>query len=473
MRRFLLGLALLALGVAPSVAAVRRPNIVILFADDQGYGDLGCFGSPDIETPNIDRMAREGVRFTDFYVAQAVCSASRAALLTGCYPNRVGIQGALGPHSKVGLSQAEPTLAERLKPAGYATAIFGKWHLGDAPEFLPTHRGFDEYYGLPYSNDMWPKHPTGGSGYPPLPLIEGDRLIEVMPDQTRLTTDYTAHAVRFIEAHRNQPFFLYVPYAMPHVPLHVSPKFAGKSRRGLYGDVIMEIDWSVGEILGALARCGLDHDTLVVYTSDNGPWLLYGDHGGGAGPLREGKGTCFEGGLREPCVMRWPGRIPAGTVCDKVAATIDIVPTVARLAGVRLDPARPVDGRDILPLMTGRRGAASPHEAYFYYWDRELHAVRSGPWKLHFPHPYPKPAPVGGGGRPGKYETLRTSLELYNLSVDIGERTNVAAAHPQVVARLTKLADAERAELGDTLTGAVGRGVRPVGHVAGDPWAQK
>ncbi|HEY8503213.1 MAG TPA: sulfatase, partial [Gemmataceae bacterium] len=312
--------AILAPPATAAPGKERPPNFVIVFTDDQGYGDVGCYGGKGFETPNLDRMAREGVRFTDFYVAQAVCSASRAALLTGCYPNRIGILGALGPASKHGINDGEMTIAEVLKPRGYATAMFGKWHLGHHPRFLPTRHGFDEYAGLPYSNDMWPHHPT--AKFPELPMLDGETVInhEVSPaDQTQLTTWYTRRAVRFIERHRDEPFFLYVAHSMPHVPLFVSDRFKGKSERGLHGDVMEEIDWSVGEILKALKDNGLDESTLVLFTCDNGPWLSYGEHAGSAGPLREGKGTTFEGGVRVPCIARWPGKIPAGSVCREPA----------------------------------------------------------------------------------------------------------------------------------------------------------
>ncbi len=461
--------------VLASVAAVgpawcggdpARPNVVILFADDQGYGDLGCYGS-NVPTPHLDRMAAEGTRFTSFCVAQAVCSASRAALLTGCYPNRVGLLGALGPNARHGIDNDEWTLAEIVKKRGYATAVYGKWHLGHHPRFLPLRHGFDEYFGLPYSNDMWPHHPTAGKSYPPLPLIEGEKTLQTMPDQNRLTTWYTERAVRFIEQHRDRPFFLYVPHSMPHVPLHVSERFRGKSPRGLYGDVTMEIDWSVGEILAALARCDLDRNTLVIYTSDNGPWLSYGNHAGSAGPLREGKGTTFEGGVRVPCLMRWPGRIPAGRVCHELAATIDILPTIARLIGVALPPDRPIDGKDIWPLISGQAGAKCPHEAYCYYWDRELQAIRSGPWKLHFPHAYRslKQSP-GTDGQPGPYVQKQIGLALFNLELDVGESHDVAAEHPEVVQRLEALAERARNDLGDSRTARKGKGVRSAGQLA-------
>jgi len=450
-------------------AAEKRtpPNIVVIFTDDQGYADVGCFGAKGFETPNLDRMAREGMRFTDFYVAQAVCSASRAALLTGCYSNRVGILGALGPSSRHGISDREKTIAQVLKPRGYATAIYGKWHLGHHPKFLPTRHGFDEYFGLPYSNDMWPFHPT--AKFPDLPLLENEKIVKpkVTPaDQRNLTTWYTEHAVDFIGRNKDRPFFLYVAHNMPHVPLHVSDKFKGKSKQGLYGDVLMEIDWSVGQILAALKKHGIDEKTLVLFTSDNGPWLSYGNHAGSAGPLREGKGTTWDGGQREACIMRWPGHIPAGSVCKELAATIDILPTVAHLAGAPL-PQHKIDGLDIRPLMLGKEGAKSPHESYFFYWGRHLQAVRSGKWKLHFPHPYRTLAgrPGGKDGKPARYSDARIELALFDLENDIGEKKNVAAEHPDVVARLKKLADAMRADLGDSATKQKGNGFRPAGQL--------
>jgi arylsulfatase A len=444
----------------------RPPNFVIVLADDQGYGDVGCYGAKGFQTPNLDRMAAEGIRFTNFYVAQAVCSASRAALLTGCYPNRIGILSALNPKAKNGISAGERTIAELLKTRGYATAIYGKWHLGHHPPFLPTRHGFDEYFGLPYSNDMWPKHPTGK--FPDLPLMEGEKVIAYNPDQTKLTTWYTEHAVSFIERNKNRPFFLYVPHTMPHVPLHVSDKFKGKSARGLYGDVIMEIDWSVGQILTALKQNGIDEETLVIYSSDNGPWLSYGDHAGSAGPLREGKATTWEGGVREPCIMRWPGKIPPGSVCREPAMTIDILPTLAKLAGAPL-PENKIDGLDIWALIAAQPGAKSPHEALYFYWGKELQAVRSGKWKLHFRHIYPSLGgkPGGRSGKPAIYVQGKTDLALYDLENDVGETTNVADQHPEVVARLQALADKAREDLGDSATKQQGKGVRPAGTLGG------
>ena len=441
-----LGTASLALPVilrsTESSAAGKLPNIVIVFTDDQGYQHAGCFGSPLIETPNLDRMAAEGMKFTDFYVAQPVCGASRAALLTGCYPNRIGLLGAPSHKSTHGIHKDEMTIAELVKQRGYATAIYGKWHLGHHPEFLPTRHGFDDYFGLPYSNDMWPYHPERPDAYPPLPLIEGEKIIEYNPDQSKLTTWYTERAVKFIEKNKERPFFLYVAHNMPHVPLFVSEKFKGRSKRGLYGDVIMEIDWSVGQILSTLERLGIDEETLVIFTSDNGPWLSYGDHSGSALPLREGKGTTWDGGTREPTLMRWPGKIPAGKVCREPAMTIDIFPTIAGLVGAGL-PEHTIDGKNIWPLLSGKPGAVSPQEAYYYYWGDDLQAVRSGRWKLHFPHKYRtlEGRPGGTGGIPVKYSQGETALALYDLEKDIGEQHDVAAGNPIVVKRLTGMAE--------------------------------
>jgi arylsulfatase A len=443
-------------------AADRPPNFVIVFADDLGYADLKCFGSPFADTPNLDRMAAEGRRFTNFYVAQGVCSASRTALLTGCYPNRVGILGALGPASNHGIHADEMTIAEVLKPRGYATAIYGKWHLGHHPEFLPMRHGFDDYFGLPYSNDMWPKHPT--AKFPDLPLIEGEKTIELNPDQSKLTTWYTERAVKFIEANQDRPFFLYVPHAMTHVPLFVSDKHAGKSKRGLYGDVVQEVDWSVGQILDTLKRRNLDDNTLVIFTSDNGPWLSYGNHAGSAEPLREGKATAWDGGVREPCIMRWPGKIAPGTECHELAATIDILPTFAKMARAEL-PSRKIDGLDIGSLLFGDSTAKTPHDAYWFFWGDALHAIRSGKWKLHFPHPYVHVDEPGHDGSPGKLSQRKTDLALYDLDADVGEATNVADQHPDIVTKLTALAEIAREDLGDSLTKRKGSGLRPAGNV--------
>jgi arylsulfatase A-like enzyme len=452
-----------------------RPNIVVIFIDDLGYADIGPFGAQGYETPNLDRMAAEGRRFTDFHTSSAVCSASRAALLTGCYHERVSIVGALRPKSPVGISDGELTLAELCKSEGYATAIFGKWHLGDRRRFLPLQHGFDEYYGLPYSNDMWPRGPRGEElppesprrAYPALRMFEGNEVVDeevTAEDQTQLTQEYTRRAVSFIDRHADQPFFLYVPHSMVHVPLYVSKQFEGKSGAGLFGDAVMEVDWSVGQILEALERNGLDEKTLVVFTSDNGPWLNYGNHAGSAGPLREGKGTMFEGGCRVPCLMRFPGQIPPGSECDKLTATIDLLPTVASLLGVDLPADRKIDGKNIWPLMT-TAGVESSHDFFYCYYDHELRGIRNEQWKLIFPHKSRTLAgrPAGRDGHPAQYEEAAVGLELYDLDADIGESKNVAAEHPDVVARLSAAADVARDDLGDSLTGRKGQHTRPPG----------
>jgi len=431
-----------------ATAARRLPNFVVIFTDDQGYQDVGCFGSPKIKTPHLDQMAAEGRKFTSFYVAASVCSPSRAALLTGCYPPRVSIPGVLFPRSNTGLSDKEVTLAELLKTRGYATACIGKWHLGFQQKFLPTRHGFDSYYGIPYSNDMWlgpgmdfaegAKLPEGATieelrkgprQRNAVPLMRDEKVIEYPADQATLTKRYTEEAVRFITANKDKPFFLYLPHTMPHIPLFASKAFKGKSARGLYGDVIEEIDWSTGQILDTLKKLGIDGDTCVIFTSDNGPWLSKKAHGGCALPLRDGKFTVYEGGMREPCIMRWPGRIPAGTACSEIATTMDLLPTFAKLAGAEPPRDRVIDGRDIWPLMAGQPGAKTPHEAFFYFRGNGLQAVRSGDWKLHLGRT------VGRGDKrrqvPGR---------LYNLREDIGETTDVAAQHPDIVQRLTALA---------------------------------
>ena len=472
---FLPVFAACAVGAPPvSAPSVQPPNIVILFMDDMGYGDIGPFGATRYATPNLDRLAAEGTKFTSFYAAQAVCSASRCGLMTGCYPNRVGISGALGPHSKIGLSREEMTMAELCKQKGYATGIFGKWHLGDDKKFLPRARGFDEYFGLPYSNDMTP-HKLGGKlvhDYVKLPLISQDSLANPDVDdaaQDQLTTQYTQHAVDFIARNKDRPFLLYVPHAMVHAPLHVSDKFRGKSGQGLFADVVMEVDWSVGEIMGALRKNGVDNNTLVVFCSDNGPWLCYGDHAGSAGVLREGKGTSWDGGVREPTLMRWPGHVPAGRTCDAPMMTIDLFPTVAKLIGAKL-PERKIDGLDISEVITGKSGQ-SPHEVlYFYYNANDLEALRSGKWKLEFARQYRslEGRPGGKGGKAVAYSQMKIPApQLYDLDADPGQKTDVAAQNPEVMKRLQALAEKARADLGDNLTGRKGTGRREPGRVEG------
>jgi arylsulfatase len=472
-----------------SSPASPKPNVIVILADDLGYADLGCFnangGAKQIRTPHLDRLAKEGVRFTDFYVSQAVCTASRASLLTGCYANRVGLQGALNHTSAVGLHADETTLAEVFKANGYATAIFGKWHLGAKPDFNPLRHGFDEFLGIPYPNDNSKYHPTERN-LPPLPLYDGERVVENDPDQSLFTRRFTDRAVAFIERHRARPFFLYLPQVMPHVPIFASAKFRGKSAAGLYGDVVEELDASVGEIMAALRKHKLDRQTLVIFLSDNGPFLSYGAHAGSAGPLREGKLTAFEGGVRVPFIARWPGRVPAGRVRNEPVMAIDLLPTMADLLGAAL-PERKLDGSSFRALLLGEEGARAPHESLFFYAGEELQAVRSGRWKLHFPHQYlTVDGPPGRDGKPANFGNLKPAsitqsgiagiatrhgyrvesleLSLFDLSSDIGERRNVAAEHPDIVRRLTELAGAMREELGDALTGVKGRGVREVGR---------
>lgn len=448
----------------------QLPNIVLIFTDDQGYQDLGCYGSPDIKTPYIDQMAKGGARFTNFYVSQPVCSASRASLLTGCYSNRIGISGAFMPYVGKGLHPQEETIAEVLKPLGYATAIYGKWHLGSEPDFLPTRQGFDEYFGIPYSNDMWPLHPWQGSvfNFPPLDLIENETVIDTLEDQSLITTQYTERAVQFIEKNKDRPFFLYLPHSMPHVPLYVSDKFKGKSERGLYGDVIEEIDWSTGQILEALKEQNLDENTLVIFTSDNGPWLSYGGHSGEALPLREGKGTALEGGVRVPCVMRWPAKIPQNLVIEQPAMTIDILPTIVQITGAEM-PEKTVDGRDMLDLMTGKTDEPHHEAYYFYYHQNELHAILSGDgrWKLYLPHQYRSLNGREGtnDGMPIPYDQNKIGQELYDLENDISETTDVAEENPEIVAMLLEHAEKARVELGDKLTNRTGTGNRPTGII--------
>lgn len=476
--RFLFLFALLPFFFSTCQPPESPPNIVVIFTDDQGYGDLGSFGAVDFTTPHLDRMAVNGMRFTNFYAAQAVCSASRAGLLTGCYPNRIGITGALMPWAEHGLADEELTMAEMLKAAGYATGIFGKWHLGHLPQFLPLQHGFDQYFGLPYSNDMWPVDFDGTpmtdtthrkSKHPPLPLIEGNETIEhitTLAQQDQLTTRYTEKAVEFIRNNRSNPFFLYVPHSMAHIPLGVSDKFRGKSDQGLYGDVIMEIDWSVGQILATLEELGLTENTLVIFISDNGPWLNFGNHAGSTGGLREGKGTSFEGGQRIPCVMQWPGTIPAGVVSNKLACTIDLLPTFAEITGATL-PVHKIDGVSILPLLTGDQ-TANPREVLYYYYGRnDLEAIRYKHWKMTFPHisrSYKNVLP-GNDGWPGPYSRDTVALSLYNLRRDPGEYYDVKALYPEVVETIQAIAEEARNDLGDRLSGKEGNGRREAGGI--------
>jgi arylsulfatase A-like enzyme len=461
---------LVLLAAVPVLAADRPPNVVLFYCDDLGYADVGCFGGRT-KTPNIDRLASEGVKFTDFYVSTAVCSASRSALITGCFHRRVSIEGALGPKAKIGINPDERTIAEVFKSKGYATAMYGKWHLGDAPMFRPTRHGFDEWFGVPYSHDMWPKHPVNPKAYIDLPLMEGDTVLKLNPEPSELTSAITERAVKFIDRSKDKPFFIYVPHPLPHVPLGVSKPFEGKSGQGLYSDVMSEIDDSVGQVLAALKRNGIDEQTMVIFSSDNGPWLLYGEHAGSATPLREGKATSFDGGTRVPLLVRWPGKIPAGGVCKEVAGTIDLLPTLAKLIGADAAPAdRPIDGKDIWPLISQQPGAKSPHASYPFYWSGGLEAVRAGKWKLHLGHPHLTIVTGGNDGKPGKGAQKQIGVELFDLEADPGETKNLAEAHPEVVKQLQAMAEQWREELGDR-GGRKGKGVREPGRL--EPKAEK
>ncbi|MCH7726871.1 MAG: sulfatase [Planctomycetes bacterium] len=431
-------------------AEQQRPNVIIIFSDDLGYGDLGCYGATEFETPHIDRMAAEGMRFTDFYVAASVCSASRAALLTGRYPVRTGVTGVISANSKKALPLAERTLAERFKTSGYATAIFGKWHLGNTPDVWPLKQGFDEWFGTVGSNDMGKGRPSleqRRAGKAGVELVENATVVEVNPDQTKLTRRYTSRAVDFIQRNKGRPFFLYLPHNMPHTPIFASKKFAGTTKRGLYGDVVAEIDWSVGEILAAVKRADLDERTIVLFTSDNGPWLIFGDHGGSAGPLSGGKKQTLEGGMRVPMIIRWPGRVPAGAQCQNMVTALDLTPTLLALCGTRIDTAR-IDGRDVSPWLLQKNEATVEEKPFFYFWERELRAVRSGRWKLqlkHVDHQTPDPEAVGNDGKRGAVLTVSRPQALFDLQADPGETTDVSEKHADRVKTLLNLAQAGKA----------------------------
>ena len=429
-------------GVWAIHAAAAAPNYVLIFCDDLGYGDLGCYGSAKNRTPRIDAMAKEGMRFTSFLSSSPVCTPSRASLLTGCYARRVGMHEdftghwVLIPRSRRGMHADEWTLPEILKAKGYATACIGKWHLGDQPPHLPTAHGFDEYYGIPYSNDM----ASARRGDPPLPLVQDTKVIEAPANQATLTKRYTSEAIQFIESNKSKPFFLYLPHTFPHLPLFASKEFHGKSANGRYGDSVEEIDWSTGKILDALKQHGLDKNTLVIFTSDNGS---NGRNGGSNAPLSGAKGGTMEGGMRVPMIARWPGHIPAGSTCNELSSTMDFLPTFTALSDGLLSVNK-IDGHDITPLLTGTKGAASPYEVFYYYRRRQLQAVRWGDWKWHLPlaNTFPNwtTANQKGRGRPGK---------LVNLKTDLAEKVDVTAANPKVMAKMRELVAQAEATLGN------------------------
>ncbi|MEI7954385.1 MAG: sulfatase [Verrucomicrobiota bacterium] len=446
-------------------AADRKPNIILILIDDMGYGDVGAFGSTKNRTPNIDRMAREGMKLTSFYAAP-VCTPSRAQVLTGCYAKRVSLPDVIFPACPIGISAKERTVAELLKDAGYATMCIGKWHVGDQAEFLPTKHGFDHYFGLPYSNDMGGSEtgplPAGTKrkGSPPLPLVRDDKVIETVspPEQDRLTERYTDEAVKFITDNQSKPFFLYLPHTAVHVPIHPGDKFKGHSSNGSYGDWVEEVDWSVGKILDTLHELKLADNTLLIFTSDNGPWLTQGKNGGTAGPLRGGKGGTFEGGMREPTIAWWPGHVPAASSCDAVAGNIDLLPTFASLGGAGLPEGVKLDGRDLTQVLLGK-SQQSPREAHYYFSSNRLEAVRSGPWKLAIVR---QSENMGGGQNKPGTPAAEFTPTLYNLDTDIGEQHDVAAEHPEEIERLQKFVAAMDADLGLKKPGP---GVRPPGRV--------
>ncbi|MFZ9790765.1 MAG: sulfatase [Gemmataceae bacterium] len=452
-------LACLALLVAQwNVSFAReqtsKPNFVVIFMDDLGYADIGPFGATRQKTPNLDRMAQEGMKLTSFYAAP-VCSVSRAQLLTGCYGARISIPGVFFPGQKNGIHSNEKTIAEYMKEQGYATACVGKWHLGDQPEFLPTRHGFDRYLGIPYSNDMIKR--SAQSGERVVPLVRDEKVIELLNEegQTKLVERYTEEAQSFIRNSKDLPFFLYMPHNAVHTPIHPGKAFQGKSSNGRFGDWVEETDWSVGKIFETLRSEKKDRNTLVIFTSDNGPWLIKGADGGSAGPLRSGKGSTWEGGVRVPTIAWWPGKIQASSTCDTVAGTIDLLPTLVSLAGGKVSPDPVIDGRDISPILLGKTKDPT-REAHYYFAGYNLQAVRQGPWKLAIT-PQADTTAKGKGA-----ESNEKQPRLYNLDKDIGEKENVAAQNPQIVARLKALADKMSDEIGGNKPSAR----RPAGEVA-------
>ena len=429
--------------------STEHPNIVIIFLDDSGYSDFSPFGQKRFTTPNVQTLADEGITFTNFYVPQAVCSASRAALISGCFPGRTKVFGAHGPKAR-GLETTFPTIGEVFKKAGYKTAVFGKWHCGDQPETRPQSRGFDESCGLMYSNDMWKYHPENPEywGRYPLQFWENGKVIidEVdSADQKMLTQWYTKHAVDFISRHSKEPFLLYVPHSMPHVPIFCSEAFEGISGAGLFGDVITEVDWSIGQINDALKKNGIDENTIVILTSDNGPWISYGNHAGST-PFREAKGTSFDGGIRSACIIKYPAKLKANQSSDNAFSTLDFLPTLCHIASVPL-PESEIDGMNVWPLIAGEKGAKNPHEYYSFTTGSNFEGVISGDgrWKLHLPHKYRSLVYAGNDGKAGKYEQKEIELSLFDMENDPLETTNVIDKYPDIAEKLIGLAEAHKA----------------------------
>ncbi len=451
-----------------------RPNVILINMDDMGYGDTEPYGMSGIATPNFNRMAKESMRFTHFNSAQAVCTASRAALLTGCYPNRVGLFGALAPWATIALNPKEETIASLLKKNGYKTAMLGKWHLGSKKPYFPTSYGFDSFYGIPYSHDMWPVDYEGRpvtdtanriGKYPPLPIIDGDNVTAInanLSDQAKLTSTLTQKAITFITTNKKSPFFLYLAHPMPHVPLAASAKFKGKSEAGIFGDVIMELDWSLGEIINTLEKEGLSANTILIVTSDNGPWLNFGNNAGSSGGFREGKGTVWDGGVRVPCMVRWPGKIEAGGVNSQLMSNIDILPTIVALTGAP-SPKNNIDGMSFMPLLLGK-SPKGPREVFYYYYDKNsLKAVRYKNWKLVLPHKSRSYVVDihGKGGYPGQTTEVGVQQALYNLTHDPGEAYDVQKLYPDIAEKIMVFVEQAREDLGDDLTGRKGKNVRP------------
>ncbi|MBE9665738.1 sulfatase family protein [Mucilaginibacter boryungensis] len=456
-----------------------RPNVIIINMDDMGYGDTEPYGMTGIPTPNFNKAAKEGMRFTHFNVAQAVCSPSRAALLTGCYPNRLGLHNALMPWSEIALNPAEETIPSLLKQSGYVTGMLGKWHLGSRPPFLPVHFGFDSFYGIPYSHDIWPVDYDGSpakpgspqSKYPPLPIYDGDKIVGynlTLDDQAKLTGTFTSKAVEFIKANQAKPFFLYLAQPMPHVPLATSARFKGKSEVGLFGDVIMELDWSLGEIMRTLEKYRLTNNTLLIITSDNGPWLRFGDNAGSSGGLREGKGTAWDGGTRVPCIIRWPGRVEAGGVNSHLLTNMDLLPTIMHITKSPM-PKNKIDGLDFADMLLGKSDIDVRKVFYYYYDVNSLKAVRYKNWKLVLPHTSQTYAALHGkDGAPGPAPSVNVKTALYDLAHDPGETYDVQILHPDIVQKIMSFVQEARTDLGDDLTHNEGKNRRQPGKPISD-----
>ena len=468
MKRYIhLLIVLFSVTIVQAQQSNRLPNIIIIYIDDMGYGDISPYNKEITYTPNFQWLAQNGLMFTDFYVSQAVCSASRTSLLTGCYSNRLGIHGALFPDSKIGLNPNETTIADMLKTKDYTTKAIGKWHLGDRKEFLPTRQGFDEYYGIPYSNDMWYKN-ISGRKFPPLPLIENEKTIDTISEQSWFTQRFTEKAIDFISSNKSKPFFLYLAHPMPHIPIYVSEKFKDKSGKGLYADVIMELDWSVGEIINTLKKYKLEENTLLIVASDNGPWLPFGNHAGVTNGLRESKGSSWDGGVRVPCLMYWKGKLKKNVHVNTPLMTIDILPTIASLIHAPL-PDKKIDGINIWPILTKPNQVKNLERPLFIYYNTsELQAMRWKNWKLYFPHTYIsiEGQVPGNDGKRGRTKNVKLeAMELYDLSNDKGEKIDLAAQFPDIVSKMNAMADEMRKKLGDSLKQIQGEENREPGRV--------